>query len=107
MEIGGYDTIYDTADPAALMTAIMSWTGWTQPVEEKPADSISATATELFFYRSQADKDIWDDDLGPDNSMIYFIVNEGRLTVVTDGILTAGIRKMFPPTLPAPEPSDA
>jgi hypothetical protein len=95
MEIGGYDTLYETADPRALMESIKHWTGWLEPVVE---DHGATDQEGWFFYRSQADKDAWDDDVGPDEGMIYFIVEPGCLTVVTDGILTAGIRQQFPPS---------
>jgi hypothetical protein len=89
MEIGGYDTIYETAEPTRLLLAIMIALGWSAPVTEWINDR------ELFFYRDQAARDAWDRDVGPDETMVYFIVDPGRLTVVSDEVLTAAIRVRF------------
>jgi hypothetical protein len=105
MEIGGYDTFYHTEDAAALMRTMLEVVGWAEPVTEKleptelmreiPADLLDEV--EFCVYPDQAAKDAWDKDLGPDGTMIYFIVSPDSLTVVTDEGLTQKIRLAFPP----------
>lgn len=92
MDIGGYDTIYDTGEPEQLMRAILAAVGWAAPVFESDEEH------GWFVYPDQAAKAGWDQDVGPEDTMIYFIVDPGRLTVVSDGTMTAAIRGQFPPS---------
>jgi hypothetical protein len=106
MEIGGFDTRYLTDDPAGLMQGILAAVGWADPVTEKleptermreiPAEELDFV--EFCIYPDQAAKDAWDKDVGPDGSMIYFVVRADDLCVCTDEGLTQTIRRAFPPS---------
>lgn len=94
MEIGGYDTIFDnTPDPIVLATEIMAFIGWDHSVIEKDVGQ------DFFYYENQVSKDAWDKDGAVpalENTMVYFIVCNNQLTVVTDKELTDKIRAKFP-----------
>ena len=92
MEIGGHDTIIDTDDPHKAAQKIMDWVGWTNAVIEKDEDE------DFFYYQDQTAKDAWEEKgLVPalENTMIYFLIHPGQLTVVTDKELTDSIREMY------------
>lgn len=94
MEIGGYDTIFDNiSDPVGLATEIMASIDWKDSVVERDVGQ------DFFYYENQAAKDAWDKDGAVpvlENTMVYFIVCNNQLSVVTDKELTDKIRDKFP-----------
>jgi len=94
MEIGGYDTILKTDDPVGLSKEIITFIDWPFAVVEH--DNIDER--DFFFYQNQACKNAWDEDgavQALENTMIYFLIRDDELTIVTDECLTKQIRNKF------------
>jgi hypothetical protein len=94
MEIGGYDTILKTNDPVELSKEIVAFIDWPLAVTEH--DNLDER--DFFFYQNQACKNAWDEEGAEpalENTMIYFLIRDDHLTVVTDESLTKQIRNKF------------
>ena len=96
MEIGGYDTIFETNHAASLANQIVFFLGWDEGIIEK--DSGEGFENDFFYYKDKKSKEFWDDmgapDFGDDN-MVHFVVHENSLTVVADKKVSELIRKVF------------
>ena len=94
MEIGGYDTIYQIDSPCDLYKEIINFVDWEDAVIEYDRGS-----EDFFLYENQKSKEIWDSEglsEESENKMIYFLIKDRELTVVTDHDLTMKIRNKFP-----------
>jgi hypothetical protein len=92
MMIGGYDTIFKTNSPQHLAKQIMEFVNWPEFVAEIVEEE------DFFFYKNAEIKNQWDKNGAIpilENTMIYFLFDEGQLTIVTDEDLTNQIKCRF------------
>ena len=94
MEIGGYDTEIDTDRPLELAKEICDFVNWPDAVIEK-ADDFPGEEEDFFYYENQAARDEVGAEPALENTMIYFLIREGHLSVVTDKELTDKIRSKY------------
>lgn len=88
MEIGGYDLIFKTKEPKVLARKIMDIIDWKDSVIEEDGD-------DFFWYKNIDCKAQWDEGIDlPENTMVYFIFDEGQLTIVVDKEMADSIKKM-------------
>ncbi len=92
--IGGYDTFYVTDSPNELAVEMMSFVDWPESFIEQDEEDEG----DFFWYKDQASKNLWDAEgciEAAENTMIYFLIDDHQLTVVSDKELTETIRNKF------------
>ena len=90
--IGGFDTIIPCDNTKAVMDKVTAFVDWKDAVIEEDGKDI-------FYYESQHAFECWEKDV-QENTMIYFILDEKLLTIVTDEEITLKIRSFLDKEMP-------
>ena len=79
--------MFDTTDPKGLSQRIMDFVNWPKAVIEMVEPFGSDEVDDFFWYKDLDSKRGWDmEGAVPslENTMVYFLIREGQLTVVVD-----------------------